>query len=78
MVNPRDVLNELKWREGFNLEKAEIWIVHRGAAFNTKVIHGSEIVEIEKSFIRTTTATIPLHRITKITYENRVLFQRSS
>jgi len=72
----RDALNELKWRNNFNLDKAEIWYVHRGAPNNTKIMSGNEILSIERSFIETTTAMIPFHRIFKIIYKGEIIFKR--
>jgi len=51
MVNPRDVLNELKWKEGRDLDKSEIWYVHRGAPNDTKIISGKDVLNLEKSFM---------------------------
>ena len=76
--NPRDILNELKWKENLNLEKAEIWHIHRGAPNDTKIISGKDIVKLEKSFMQTTTATIPYHRIFKINYEGNAIFARKN
>ena len=76
MSNPRDVLNELKWRENLDLEKAEIWYIHRGAPNDTKIISGKDIVKLGKSFMQTTTAMIPYHRIFKITYKGDIIFKR--
>jgi uncharacterized protein (UPF0248 family) len=76
MVNPRNILNELKWKQGFNLEQAEIWYVHRGAPNDTKIIQGQDIIKLEKSFIKTKSAMIPYHRIFKIVYDDKVLFER--
>ena len=76
MTNPRDILNELKWREHLDLALAEIWYVHRGAPNDTKIISGTEIVKLGKSFMETTTAMIPYHRIFKIIYEGKILFER--
>jgi len=76
MSNPRDVLNELKWRQNFDLKKAEIWYVHRGAPNDTKIISGRDVVMLEKSFMQTTTAMIPYHRIFKIVYEGEIIFKR--
>jgi hypothetical protein len=70
----RDILNEIKWTK--DLEKAEIWYVHRGAPNDTKILSGKDILNIGKSFIDTTTATIPYHRIFKITYEGKIVFER--
>ena len=76
MSNPRDILNELKWRQNFDLEKTEIWYVHRGAQNDTKIISGKAIVTLEKSFMQTITAMIPYHRIFKIIYAGEVIFKR--
>ncbi len=74
MPNLREILNEIKWTK--DLEKAEIWYVHRGAPNNTKILYGKDIVTIGKSFIDTSTASIPYHRIFKIVYEEKIVFER--
>jgi len=76
MPNIRDILNELKWKQDSDLEKAEIWYVHRGAQNDTKIISGKEIVSLGKSFMQTTTAMIPYHRIFKIICTGEVIFKR--
>ena len=76
MTNPRDILNELKWKKDSDLSKAEIWYVHRGAPNDTKIILGNDIVKLEKSFMQTTTAMIPYHRVFKIIYVKKVIFER--
>ena len=76
MKNPRIVLNELKWKKDFNLDLAEIWYLHRGAPNDTKIISGKDIIKLEKSFMHTTTAMIPYHRIFKVVYQEKVIFQR--
>ena len=70
----RDILNKIKWTK--DLKKVTIWYVHRGALGNTKMISGDEIISIGRSFLETSTAMIPYHRITKILYEDEVLFNR--
>ena len=74
--NPRLILNEIKWRKKFDLNKVEIWYVHRGAPNDTKIISGEEIKSIGISFIETTTAMIPYHRIFKIIYNGKIIFKR--
>jgi len=74
--NPKDILNELKWKENLNLEKTEIWYIHRGAPNDTKIISGKEVVKLGKSFIQTNTAMIPYHRVFKIVYEGDIIFMR--
>jgi hypothetical protein len=77
MTNPREILNKLKWKNDYNLNQAEIWYVHRGAPNDTKIIYGKDIVKLDKSFMETTSAMIPYHRIFKIIYEKKVIFKRN-
>jgi len=76
MKNPRDILNQLKWKKDCDLRSAEIWYVHRGAPNNTKIISGDDIVNLEKSFMQTKTSLIPYHRIFKIVYKDDIIFKR--
>ena len=73
---PRTILNEIKWKEGCDIRKAEIWYVHRGALNDTRIIGGREILELGRSFFRTESASIPYHRIFKIEYDGEVVFNR--
>lgn len=72
----RDILNELKWRKKFVFQDTEIYYIHRGAPKNTKIITGSEVYSIDKTFIKTVDAMIPHHRIFKIMYHDKTLFDR--
>ncbi len=74
MPHLRDILNEIKWTK--DLEKTELWYVHRGAPNDTKIISGKDIVKIEKSSLDTTTATVPYHRIFKVVYDGEIIFER--
>ncbi|MEF8832266.1 MAG: RNA repair domain-containing protein [Candidatus Thermoplasmatota archaeon] len=76
METPRDVLNELKWRDEKSLEEAKIYYVHRGAPGDYRVMSGSEIEDLDRSFIKTDEAQIPYHRVFKIEYEEKVIFER--
>ena len=76
MTNPRDVLNELKWKKDSDIVLAEICYIHRGAPDNTKIISGKNVVKLEKSFMQTNTAMIPYHRIFKIAYNGKTIFKR--
>jgi uncharacterized protein (UPF0248 family) len=76
MTNPRDILNELKWKQNCDLNLAEVWYVHRGAPNDTKIISGKEIINLEKSFMQTKSAMIPYHRIFKIVYKKNIIFER--
>ena len=74
MIFVRDILNKIKWTK--DLKKVTIWYIHRGALHNTKMISGDEITHIGRSFLETTTASIPYHRIIKILYGEETLFNR--
>jgi uncharacterized protein (UPF0248 family) len=76
MPNTKEILNELKWNKKYNLNDAKIWYLHRGASDDTKIISGRDIIKIEKSFIHTSSAVIPFHRIFKIMYRGRIIFER--
>ena len=76
MPLPREILNELKWRKDKNISKAEIWYVHRGAPNDTKIVTGNEILDLEHSFMVLAEASIPYHRIFKIIYEDKMIFER--
>jgi len=74
MPHVRDILNEIKWTK--DLRKVKIWYIHRGALNNTKIISGIEITSIGRSFLETATVTIPYHRIIKILYGDKIVFDR--
>lgn len=76
MTNPRDILNEYKWKNNKKLDEVEIWYLHRGAINDTKIIMGKEIQKLEKSFMKTRTSMIPYHRIFKLIYKGKIIFKR--
>lgn len=72
----RDILNEIKFTK--DLSKIKIYYIHRGAIDNTKLIIGTQINQIKRSYIETDTSTIPYHRIFKITYDGKTIFDRKN
>ncbi|MFW6041059.1 MAG: DUF504 domain-containing protein [Thermoplasmatota archaeon] len=76
MTNPKEILNELKWRKNRSLDFAEIFYVHRGTQGDYKVLKGNEITELGRSFIRCEEGAIPYHRVFQIVYEGDVIFSR--
>ena len=76
MTNPREILNKLKWKKDYSFDQVEIWYVHRGAPNDTKIIYGKDIIKLDRSFMETTSAVIPYHRIFKIIYEKKIIFKR--
>ncbi len=76
---PRDIFNEIKWR--FDLSKCRIFHIHRGAPGNIKIVDGSMIKNIDTSFLVLQgileDVHIPYHRITRIEYDNQIIFDRT-
>jgi uncharacterized protein (UPF0248 family) len=76
MTNPRDILNSIKWDSKYNFNIVEIWYVHRGAPNDTKIISGKDVLDVNRSYLQTNSASIPYHRIFKIKYKNDIIFDR--
>jgi uncharacterized protein (UPF0248 family) len=66
MTFPKEVLNEIKWRPGLSLDRVEITYEHRGAPGDERIISGSEIAALDRSFFSTGRSSIPYHRIRRI------------
>ena len=75
MRTARDVLNELKWREGRDLARAVIWVRGRTAR-DVKSISGGEIIELGRRYFSTASATIPYYKVARIESAGVVLFER--
>lgn len=75
-MTPREILNELKWREDRDLAKAKVWYEHRGAESHHVVISGAEITELERGYFTTVQARIPFYKIFRIEYEGEIIFER--
>lgn len=76
MVYPREILNRLKWTSGESLDEAIIWYVHRGAPGDQISINGSDITFLDRGFFETGDAVIPYHRILRIEYRGRTIFDK--
>jgi len=72
----RELLNKIKWDGRMDFDELEVVYLHRGAPDDLKRIYGREIVHIGKSFLSLKGAEIPYHRIVRILYEGKVLFER--
>jgi len=75
-MNPRLVLNEIKWKDEYDFTQVEISYIHRGATNDTKIIHGIDIVSLDHSFIQIQHSMIPYHRVFKIKYKEKIVFER--
>jgi len=75
MPKAREVLNELKWREGRGLANAKVWVRGRTAT-DVKAIDGDGITELGRRDFSTATATIPYYKIVRIEYDSVMVFAR--
>ena len=77
---PRDVLNEIKWKGGYDLSKCTIYYINRGSPNDIGIVGGREIIDIGKGFLILEgdpyERYIPYHRIVKIEYEDAVIFEK--
>ena len=74
MASVREVLNKIRWSGDF--DEVRIWFVHRGAPDDVKVIDGSSVSDVGRSFLQVGESMIPHHRIFRIIYRDRVVFER--
>jgi uncharacterized protein (UPF0248 family) len=75
MPTAKEVLNKIKWSK--DIKKAEIWYLHRGAPNDTMIISGKDIVSLRHSFMDLKDGTmIPYHRILKIFYDGKLVWER--
>ncbi len=79
-MNPKDVLNELKWHPKKKLDDIVITFIHRGAEGDQKSIFGREIKSLDNSFFsyryKDRETYIPYHRILEIKDDNEILWSK--
>jgi hypothetical protein len=80
-MNARQILSKLRWHPEFDLQKAKVTIVHRGAPGDARVIKGDDIKELGPAFMRVVApegeVEIPYHRILRIEARRQVLWRKS-
>ncbi|WMW23200.1 RNA repair domain-containing protein [Methanolobus mangrovi] len=77
--HPRDIFNELKWKEDTSINECSIEYIHRGVPGNTKTVSGENIVDIGHSFLTLYPDTmIPYHRILKIKYRGKNIYVKTA
>lgn len=54
----------------------EVYFIHRGAPGDTRMLKGDRITRLDQLFFHTDEDTIPYHRIYKITYKGKPVFNR--
>lgn len=77
-TRPRELLNEMRWREDADLSFARVTYVHRGAPGNRRTVRGDEVVELERGFmVLEGDRRVPYHRVTLIEYGDDVVFEKT-
>ena len=74
MSSVREVLNKFRWTD--DMDGVEIWFVHRGAPDDMKMVHGCNVSAVGRSFLQVGEAMIPHHRVFRIVYRGKVVFER--
>jgi len=54
----------------------QIWVRHRGAPDDVKVIYGEQVRKIGHGFLRLDRASIPYHRVLKVMVGEKAVFER--
>jgi len=72
----KELINKLKWHPGYDFDRVRIWYISRGKQGNIDYIDGNDIKSIGEIFIETSKASIPYHRILRIEYNGKTIFER--
>jgi len=73
----REVLNELRWREPGRLGDAVVWYRDRRRPEGHRVIHGAEILGLERRYFTTAGGRLPYYKIQRIDLGEETLFARA-
>jgi len=73
----REVLNELRWREPGRLGDAVVWYRDRRRPEGQRVIHGAEILGLERRYFTTAGGRLPYYKIQRIDLGEETLFDRA-
>lgn len=77
--HPKNILNELKWKEGMDINECSIEYIHRGVPGNTKTVSGEDVIDIGHSFFTLFPDTmIPYHRILQIKYKGKTIYVKAA
>lgn len=72
----RDILNEYRWRKDRDFSLIEIHYIDRLRPEGYALLKGEDIVDMGSKFIFTKRGMIPYHRIIRILYNGKVIYER--
>ncbi|NPA76078.1 MAG: DUF504 domain-containing protein [Euryarchaeota archaeon] len=73
----RKTLNEYKWRPDTDFSKIVVYYIDRLNPRGYAVLRGDDIVDMGDKFIFTRDGMIPYHRVIKIEYDGKIIWQRA-
>ncbi len=72
----KKTLNEYKWRPDTDFSKIEVYYVDRLNPRGYAILNGDDIEDMGDKFIFTKDGMIPYHRVIKILYDGKVVWER--
>ncbi len=72
----RKTLNEYKWREDRDFNLIEVHYIDRLNPKGYAVLKGEDIEDMGEKFIFTKNGMIPYHRVIRILYKGKLIFER--
>ncbi len=72
----RKTLNEYKWRKDRDFNKIEVIYIDRLTHRGYSVLRGEDIVDMGDKFIFTKNGMIPYHRVLRILYDGKIIWER--
>ena len=74
----RKTLNEYKWRKDRDFKKILVIYVDRLKLEGYSVLRGEDIEDMGDKFIFTKNGMIPYHRVLRIIYDGKIVWERVS
>ncbi len=74
----RKILNEYKWREDRDFSLIEVHYIDRLNPRGYGVLRGDDIEDMGTKFIFTKNGMIPYHRVIRILYDGKIIYQKVS
>ena len=73
----RNILNEYKWREDRDFNLIEVHYIDRLNPKGYAILKGEDIEDMGDKFIFTRNGMIPYHRVIRILYDGKIIFERT-
>jgi len=73
----RRILNEYKWREDRDFNLIEVHYIDRLNPRGYAILKGEDIEDMGSKFIFTKNGMIPYHRVIRILYEGKIIYEKT-